>query len=406
MKRYGLLGEKLGHSYSPQIHGALADYPYDLYEVSPDKLGEFLTTTPLAGMNVTIPYKKAVLDYCAGLSDAARKIGSVNTLVRRENGWYGDNTDYYGFCHMVRVSGIDIAGKKALVLGNGGVSLTVQQALADLGAAQVVVISRRGEDNYENLDRHSDAKVIVNTTPVGMYPNNGQSVVSLARFGDLCGVLDLIYNPDRTALLLQAQERGIPAMGGLVMLVAQAKRAAELFTGMSIDDAKIAAITRQLQNQMLNVVLVGMPGCGKSTVGRQLAEKLGRPFYDADEVLTERAGCSIPEIFRNGGEAAFRELEHQVLVDLGKLSGAVIATGGGCVTRRENYAPLHQNGRIFWLQRDLEKLPTDGRPISQSTTAQALYQARKPLYEAFSDTVVDNNAGRGDAAARILEELI
>lgn len=406
MKRYGLLGEKLGHSYSPQIHGALADYPYDLYEVGPDKLGEFLTTTPLAGMNVTIPYKKAVLDYCADLSDAARKIGSVNTLVRRENGWYGDNTDYYGFCHMVRVSGIDIAGKKALVLGNGGVSLTVQQALADLGAAQVVVISRRGEDNYENLDRHSDAKVIVNTTPVGMYPNNGQSVVSLARFGDLCGVLDLIYNPDRTALLLQAQERGIPAMGGLVMLVAQAKRAAELFTGMSIDDAKIAAITRQLQNQMLNVVLVGMPGCGKSTVGRQLAEKLGRPFYDADEVLTERAGCSIPEIFRNEGEAAFRELEHQVLVDLGKLSGAVIATGGGCVTRRENYAPLHQNGRIFWLQRDLEKLPTDGRPISQSTTAQALYQARKPLYEAFSDTVVDNNAGRGDAAARILEELI
>ena len=405
MRQYGLMGEKLGHSYSPQIHGLLAGYPYTLCEVSPERLPQFLRETSLSGMNVTIPYKKAVIESCADLSEAARKIGSVNTLVRREDGWYGDNTDYYGFCYMVKASGIPIAGKKVLVLGNGGVSLTVQQALRDLQAGQVVVISRRGEDHYGNLERHADAAVLVNTTPVGMYPNNGRSVVDLAQFPNLVGVLDLIYNPDRTAFLLQAQERGVACMGGLVMLVAQAKRAAELFTGTAIADCRIDEITRILRQQMLNIVLVGMPGCGKSTVGRQLAELLHRPFVDADEVLAERAGCTITEIFREQGEEAFRALETEVLRDLGKRSGIVLATGGGCVTRMENYPALHQNGRIFWLQRDLGKLPVNGRPLSQSNRLEDLYARRKAAYERFADGIVDNNGGCGDAVARILEEL-
>ena len=405
MRQYGLLGEKLGHSYSPQIHGLLADYPYTLCEVSPERLPQFLRETSLSGMNVTIPYKKAVIESCADLSEAARKIGSVNTLVRREDGWYGDNTDYYGFCYMVKASGIPIAGKKVLVLGNGGVSLTVQQALRDLQAGQVVVISRRGENHYGNLERHADAAVLVNTTPVGMYPNNGRSVVDLAQFPNLVGVLDLIYNPDRTAFLLQAQERGVACMGGLVMLVAQAKRAAELFTGTAIADCRIDEITRILRQQMLNIVLVGMPGCGKSTVGRQLAELLHRPFVDADEVLAERAGCTLTEIFREQGEEAFRALETEVLRDLGKRSGIVLATGGGCVTRMENYPALHQNGWIFWLQRDLDQLPVNGRPLSQANRLEDLYARRKAAYERFADGIVDNNGGCGDAVARILEEL-
>lgn len=405
MRQYGLLGEKLGHSYSPQIHGLLADYPYTLCEVAPERLPQFLRETSLSGMNVTIPYKKAVLPYCADLSEAARKIGSVNTLVRRKDGWYGDNTDYYGFCYMVKASGIPIAGKKVLVLGNGGVSLTVQQALRDLQAGQVVVISRRGENHYGNLERHADAAVLVNTTPVGMYPNNGRSVVDLAQFPHLVGVLDLIYNPDRTAFLLQAQERGVACMGGLVMLVAQAKRAAELFTGTAIADCRIDEITRILRQQMLNIVLVGMPGCGKSTVGRQLAELLHRPFVDADEALAERAGCTITEIFREQGEEAFRALETEVLRDLGKRSGIVLATGGGCVTRMENYPALHQNGKIFWLQRDLDQLPVNGRPLSQANRLEDLYARRKAAYEHFADGIVDNNGGCGDAAAQILEEL-
>lgn len=406
MERYGLLGEKLGHSYSPWIHGALAAYSYDLYEVAPEALADFLQAAPLDGMNVTIPYKKAVLEYCAAISEEARRIGCVNTLVRRPEGWYGDNTDYYGFCQLVQSSGIAIAGRKVLVLGNGGASLTVQQALADLGAGEVVVISRRGENHYGNLDRHRDAAVLVNTTPVGMYPQNGRCAVDLAEFPALTGVIDLIYNPARTALILQAEARKIPAVGGLTMLVAQAKRAAELFGGAPIPEERIGEITAALQRQMYNVVLIGMPGCGKSTVGKQAAAQLGRPFYDADEVLAQKAGCTIPELFQKRGEDGFRALESQVLQELGKLSGAVIATGGGCVTRPENYAALHQNGRIFWLQRELGQLPTAGRPISQKTDVRALYTVRKPLYARFADVIVENNAGSGDAAARIVEAVV
>ena len=406
MKRCGLLGEKLGHSYSPAIHAELADYEYRLYEVAPEKLGEFLTGGGFDGMNVTIPYKKAVIPYCAELSPIAQKLQSVNVLVRREDGTlYGDNADAYGFAGMVRASGIQIDGKKTLVLGSGGASSTVCAVLEEMGARSVTIISRKGEDNYNNLDRHADAEVIVNTTPVGMYPNCGVSPVDLSLFPKLDGVLDIVYNPARTALVLQAEKLGIPYMSGLYMLVAQAKRTAEVFENRDIPDSETERIWKKLSLEMQNIVLVGMPGSGKSTIAALLAERLHRPVLDSDAQVVETAGMSIPDIFAAGGEDAFRARETAALAELGKRSGAVLATGGGCVCRAENYPLLHQNGTIFWLQRDLALLPKDGRPISQRSDLTALYAQRAPLYARFADAVIDNNGTPEETVRKILEVL-
>ena len=401
--RYGLLGEKLGHSYSPQIHGLLADYEYKLYEVERDKVSDFLKETKLSGMNVTIPYKKTVMDSCVSLSDTARKMACVNTLVKEADGWHGYNTDYYGFCALVRKSGIVIAGKKVLVLGSGGASNTVCRAVEDMNAREVRVISRSGEDNYTNLDKHADAEVIVNTTPVGMYPNNGKSPVDLALFPKLEGALDVIYNPARTAFMLQAEELGIKNAGGLYMLTAQAKRSSELFTGKAVDDKEIGRITDILSFGMRNIILIGMPGCGKSEIGRLLAEQTGRRFIDADVAIEESAGCSIPDIFKNEGDAGFRARETKVLEELGKLSGVVIATGGGCVTRPDNYPLLHQNGILIWIKRDISKLPTHGRPISQSNSLEKLYETRRSMYESFADVSIDNNKDKNQAVKAVRE---
>ena len=284
MMRCGLLGEKLGHSYSPAIHAQLADYAYGLYEVAPEDLPAFLTGGDFDALNVTIPYKKAVIPYCAELSPIAQKLGSVNVLVRRADGTlYGDNADAFGFEYLVRRSGIDVAGQKALVLGNGGASATIQAVLEQLGA-HVTVISRHGPDNYDNLDRHADARVIVNTTPVGMYPNTGRAAVDLRQFPQCAGVLDIVYNPARTALLLQAERLGIPCAGGLYMLVAQAKRSCEVFTDTVIDDAEILRIHRLLRQKMENIVLIGMPGSGKSTIAVRISESLGIPMLSKDSI--------------------------------------------------------------------------------------------------------------------------
>lgn len=401
MKKFGLLGQKLGHSYSPRIHAMLYDDPYELYEVPEGNLARFLETTDLAGMNVTIPYKKAVIPFCTELSDAARRIGSVNTLVQRDGGWYGDNTDHDGFLYMVRSSGAVLRGKKSVILGNGGASLAVRAALEDLGAGEIVVISRRGEDNYTNLERHARAAAVVNATPVGMYPNNGAAAADLAAFPDCEAVFDLIYNPSRTALLLQAEARGLTYENGLGMLVAQARRSAELFTGRRFDDARVEEIAAALRRETENIILIGMPGSGKSSVGRTLAKRLGRPFFDADQEIIRAAGLPIPEIFRREGEAGFRKRETEVLSKLGKMTSAVIATGGGCVTRRENYPLLHQNGVIVWLRRALEKLPETGRPLSQRHGAQELYAQRKELYAAFADCTVDNDMDIAGAAEKL-----
>ena len=407
MKHCGLLGRKLGHSYSPAIHAFLGDYSYELFEKEPEELGDFLRGGGFDAINVTIPYKKDVIPCLDELSPVAKKLGAVNTIVRRPDGKLsGHNTDYYGFRSMLEHSRLDCRGRKVLVLGSGGASVTVCAVLEEFGA-NVVVISRSGENHYRNLHLHSDAAIIVNTTPVGMYPHVGESPVDLALFPKLEGVLDIIYNPARTRLLLDAEKRGLVTMNGLWMLVAQAKEAAEWFTGSKLDDGLIASIHSDLRRHMENFILIGMPGCGKSTVAAHLAKLTHREgkVVDADSEIEKKAGKTIPEIFAQDGEAVFRALETQVLEELGKQSGLILATGGGCVTRPENYPLLHQNGILIWLQRDTALLPTEGRPLSQQTRLEEMYQVRKPLYQAFADCAVQNNRSPEETALEITKAL-
>ena len=405
-KRCGLIGEKLGHSFSPAIHGKLADYEYRLYELSPEQVGPFLEKKEYDGLNVTIPYKKTVIPYCDELTEAARSIGSVNTIVKRPDGTLlGHNTDYDGFLWLLKNAGADVKGKKALVLGTGGASVTVQAALRDLGASPVVVISRSGEDNYDNLDCHADAKILVNATPVGMYPKAGVSPVDLALFPALEGVFDVVYNPAKTQLLLEAEKRGIPCANGLGMLVAQAKAAAEYFDGRPIGDEAVYSIKTELERNTRNIMLIGMPGSGKSTVGAALAASLNRKLVDVDERIVELAGCSIPEIFARDGEEGFRRIEHQALCQVSQESGLVIATGGGVVTRQENFDPMRQNSLIVWLLRDLSLLPRDGRPLSQKNSLTEMFRVREPMYRAAADCIADNNGSVEDTVKQILEAM-
>ena len=386
----GLLGKTLGHSYSPLIHSYLGQYEYRLFEKQPHELEDFLKRGEFEGLNVTMPYKKDVIPYLDALSPIAARLGAVNTIVRREGKLIGHNTDYAGFLSMVHRSGLDPAAKKVLILGSGGASATAVAVMEDLGA-DVIVISRGGENNYNNLyTMHTDAAIIVNTTPVGMYPNTDVSPINIFEFPALEGVLDVIYNPTNTMLLQLAQESGVYGMSGLWMLVAQAREASEWFQNATIPEERLAEIYRTVKPQMENIVLIGMPGCGKTTVGKALAEKLGRKFVDADAEIAKKANMSIPEIFAKEGEEGFRSREIKVLSELGKQSGLVIATGGGCVTQAVNHSNLHQNGRIFWLKRQISQLPTDGRPLSQKGNLEEMYRIRKPLYESFADVIIEN----------------
>lgn len=401
----GLLGRKLGHSYSPQIHALMGSYSYELFEKEPEEVADFVRNGDFTGINVTIPYKKDVIPCMDALSPMAKRMGAVNTIVRRPDGMlFGHNTDYFGFSSMVARSGISVGGKKVLVLGSGGASNTAVKVLEDLGA-KVIIISRSGENNYQNLHLHTDTAVIVNTTPVGMYPQTGVSPVNLKDFPNLEGVLDMIYNPARTQFLLEAEALGLPRENGLWMLVAQAKESAEYFGGKSLDDSLIESVYKKLSSQMQNIVLIGMPGCGKSTVGQALASSLGRTFVDADSEIVKLAGKTIPEIFAQDDEIVFRNYETQVLSELGKKSCLVIATGGGCVTKQRNYPLLHQNSTIFWLKRALDWLPTDGRPLSQSHKLTDLYTHRRPLYEAFADHIIDNNSSLEETVSAIIALL-
>lgn len=401
----GLLGRKLGYSYSPQIHQQLCDYSYSLFEKEPEDVEAFLKNGTFTGINVTIPYKKTVIPFLDELTPTAQKMGAVNTIVRRANGTLiGHNTDYFGFSSMVSKSGLLAAGKKVLVLGSGGASNTAVSVLKELGA-NVIIISRSGENNYSNLMLHQDAAVIVNATPVGTYPNTGESPISLDGFPALEGVLDIVYNPARTKLLLDAEAKGLVTMNGLWMLVAQAKESAEWFSGKKISDACIEEITRKLRIQMENIILVGMPGCGKSTIGRQLAGLLGKKFLDADAVLEETNNQKITDIIPHDGEDAFRAMETETLASLGKQSGLVIATGGGCVTKERNYPLLHQNGTIFFLQRDPDLLPTNGRPLSQRGKLREMFAIREPLYQRFADHIIDNNGTTEETITQIISCL-
>ncbi len=401
--RCGLIGEHLSHSFSPQIHARLADYKYSLFEISPDRLGEFLLSDSFDAANVTIPYKKAVIPYLDVISDEAKKIGAVNTLVKRDGKLFGDNTDYYGFSYLVSKSGIDLSGKTVLILGTGGASLTARAVCDDMGAARVVSVSRNGDINYSNVyEKYPCADVIINCTPVGMYPENLARPVELSRFKNCSGVLDMIYNPQKTQLLLDAEKLSIPHANGLAMLVAQAKRACEIFLGVNIDDRETDLIIRDIGLQTQNIILIGMPGCGKSTIADILSKISSREAIDTDDIIRERAGISIPEIFAQEGEDGFRKRETEAAADAGKQSGKIIATGGGIVTREENYAPLSQNGLIFFIQRDIEKLPTDGRPLSQKNKLSEMYDVRLPLYRRFCDFEVKNNSTAEDCAKEIL----
>ena len=404
---YGLLGRKLGHSLSPQIHSLLGGYSYKLFCREPEELDGFFADSTIEGFNVTIPYKVTAMKYCADVTGTAKKTGCVNTVVRRSDGsLFGDNTDYYGFCRMAEKYGADFENKKVLVLGNGGASGTVRTVAADRGAAEVVTISRRGENNYENIGRHFDADIIVNATPFGMYPDNGGRLIDLQSFKNCGCVLDLIYNPCRTGLIMDAERLGIPCGNGLFMLVAQALRSAERFLDKKLDDSVMETVYKKILCAQKNIVLIGMPGCGKSTVGAGLAELTGRPFIDTDAEIVKKEGRPIPEIFSADGEEYFRIAEFAAVAEAGKKTGVIISTGGGAVMREENREALSQNGTVIYLKRDVASLARDGRPLSADGEAvEKLYRQRKKIYETFASfsIEVDNDI---DATVREVMKCI
>lgn len=401
--RCGLLGKTLGHSLSPQLHSFFGDYEYRLYECAEEELPQLLHRSDLRGLNVTIPYKQTVLPYCDCLSQTAAAVGSVNTLVFEEGKCIGDNTDVYGFEKLLDRSHISVTGKKVLVLGSGGASKAVQLVL-HRRSAEFTVISRSEEDNYVNLSKHTDADIIVNATPVGMYPENGTSLIDLTPFTRCETVIDLIYNPAMTALLLQAEQLGKQAVNGLYMLAAQAKRASELFQDQELPEELTEPAYQTLAAQMQNIILIGMPSCGKTTVGQLLAAQLGRPFYDSDAVFENRFGQPPGEYLLQNGEPAFRDRETAVLQELCKQTGCVIATGGGAVTVPQNLPVLRQNGKLVYLERPLSDLSVQGRPLSQSAGVEALAAQRLPLYRAWADLTVSENSPQ--AAADKIKEVL
>ena len=387
---YGLLGEHLGHSYSPFIHSLLGSAPYELVSLEPDRLEPFFKKGDFKGLNVTIPYKKAVIPFLDHIAPEANAIGAVNTIIRRDNELWGYNTDYYGFLYAAEHAGISLKGKKVLVLGSGGASAAVQAAAAGAGAADVLVVSRTGTLNYENVYDVPGAEIIVNATPVGMYPHNRGKLLELSRFGSCCGVIDLIYNPLYTPLLMDARKLGILFSNGLSMLVAQAKYASDLFLDTRRPDSIIDEILEKTLQRVRNIVLVGMPGCGKSTLGKKMADESGKKFVDTDNLVEEKAGKSIPDIFKEDGEELFRRLEAEVIADVCKEGGQVIATGGGSVLNLENVRNMRQNGTVIFIKRDIAKLATEGRPLSQGGDLEVMYKRRLPFYMAAADTVMEN----------------
>ena len=404
---FGCIGEHLPHSFSREIHGEIGGYAYDLKELTPEELPAFMAARAFRGINVTIPYKQAVIPFLDEIDETARAIGAVNTVVNRNGKLYGYNTDLDGLTRLIRRIGLDLAGKKVLIPGTGGTSRTAAFAAERLGAREILRISRTGREGsltYEDVLRdHADAEIILNTTPCGMFPEQDAQPLPLEPFTRLQGVADVIYNPLRSRLVLDARSRGIPAEGGLYMLVAQAVRASEHFLGTAYPEGLADRIHDRILRRKENTVLIGMPGSGKSAVGRILSEETGRPLADTDRLITERAGKSIPDIFREDGEAAFRDLESGVILDLAKAGGQVISTGGGAVLRPENVTALRQNGRLFWLDRDPEALvPTDDRPLADTEAKmKRLYLEREPVYRAAADEIVSVSGSPEDTAKQI-----
>lgn len=403
-KKCGLLGEHLSHSFSPLIHSYLADYSYGIFEIPPSELEAFVKCGELDAFNVTIPYKKDVIPFLDVISDEAKAIGAVNLVIRKNGKLYGYNTDYFGFEYMLDSSGIDVSGKKVLVFGTGGAAVTVCSVLKDKKAGSVVSVSR-GDNRADFLSLHHDAAVIVNATPVGMYPNNRKLLVDIEPFSSLEAVLDIVYNPMRTELMLRAEEKGITTVGGLSMLVAQAVKGAELFTEEGFEISEIKSVISKIASLTQNIILIGMPSCGKSSVGKIIASKLGRQFFDADEKFTKMHGIAPSQAITTLGEQKFRDMEQETLAELSKASKTVIATGGGAVTRKANYPSLHQNGIIIFIERDIDKLSSEGRPISMATPLQELYESRKEAYFRFADITVRNDFSLEETADKIVSAI-
>ena len=408
---YGLIGEHLPHSFSKEIHEQLASYTYNLHELAPDALDGFMKAKPFKAINVTIPYKRDVIPYLDEISPSAKEIGAVNTIVNRGGRLSGYNTDMLGMEALIRRIGLDLTGRTVLILGTGGTSHTAQYVAKHLGAVKVVTVSRSGRDDsvtYADAPkRFPDAAVILNTTPSGMFPNVDAQAIDLSLFPALEGVADVVYNPLRTQLVQQAHALGLPAEGGLYMLVGQAVAAVEIFLGKKLSPDALDRVFASVLASKESIVLTGMPGSGKTTVGRLLAQKLGRPFYDSDDEITSRTGRTPNEIIRTDGEAAFRDIEADVIAALSLEPGCVIATGGGAILRHENIRHLRANGRIFFLDRPLDDiLPTDDRPLSADRAAlQKRYDERYPVYTATADAVIPVRGTPEDVASAIQKEF-
>ncbi|MBO5936313.1 MAG: AAA family ATPase [Clostridia bacterium] len=403
---YGLIGEKLGHSFSKIIHEKIADYTYELKEISKENLDEFMTERDFNCINVTIPYKEDVMPYLDYVDSAAKAMGAVNTIVNRDGKLYGYNTDFGGMKLMIEKNGFDFCGAKVLILGSGGTAKTAKAVTESLGAREIITVSRSGEVNYDNVyTLHKDADFIINTTPCGMYPNNGTYAVDPAMFSSLKGIIDAVYNPLKTTLVQKGEKLGVKGVTGLYMLIAQAVLACGIFQDRDFDAAKLSdEVFCEIMKEKQNIVLVGMPGSGKSTIGKALAKKLGRDFIDTDDVITQKHGV-ISEIFSQYGESYFRDRESEAVADTAKQSSLVIATGGGAILREENVDMLRQNGVIFFLNRPLEDIiPTDDRPLSSNLKdLKKCFDERYDKYKASADFEIFVNGNIENSVIKILE---
>lgn len=405
--KFGLLGRTLGHSFSPRIHSALGNTNYELFEREPSQLQEFFADPELQGINITIPYKVNALEACDVVDPRAERIGCVNTMVRKDGKWYGYNTDYDGFVFTLQHAGIDVSGKECIILGDGASSATVHVALEDLGAKNIVHLSRKTAPFYGDAPNYYEtAQIIINCTPIGMYPHNPANLIDITQFSKLEGVVDLIYNPRRTILLLQAEMMEIPHCDGLPFLVAQGVEAANHFQGESFGTKEIEQILRDMRREKENIILIGMPGVGKTTVGKALGEEMGRTCIDVDQELEKEIG-DISTYITEQGEPAFREKEAEMIAKLGTQTGLVISTGGGCVTVPKNFAHLRQNGRIYQLTQPVENLSTTGRVLSSGglDRLRELEEIRTPMYESFAQCIVEHKRNAPETVAAILEDF-
>ena len=405
--KFGLLGRTLGHSFSPRIHNALGNTNYELFEREPSQLQEFFANPELQGINITFPYKVNALEACDVVDPRAERIGCVNTMVRKDGKWHGYNTDYDGFVFTLKHAGIDVSGKECIILGDGASSATVHVALEDLGAKSITHLSRKTAPLYTDAPNYYETtQIIINCTPIGMYPHNPASLIDIMQFSKLEGVVDLIYNPRRTVLLLQAEMLDIPHCDGLPFLVAQGVEAANHFQGESFGTKEIEQILRGMRREKENIILIGMPGVGKTTVGKAIGKEMGRTCIDIDQELAKEIG-DISKYITEQGEAAFREKEAEMIAKLGTQTGIVISTGGGCVTVPKNFAHLRQNGRIYQLTQPVEKLSTSGRVLSGGgiERLRELEETRTPMYESFAQFIVEHNRNAPETVAAILEDF-